>query len=149
MSKACKALGVWVFFLSILLLAWWSCWYSPVDKSQVITTRASLKTLHNAVLQFKMDTGRLPTVKEGLWALVSKPQEVENWDPGGYIESVDVPLDAWGCEFVYVLSPEAGVSFAIISYGADGKKGGKGFDKDILSTDVICRRKARGEESPI
>ena len=37
-----------------------------IDKAKVSTTRASLKTLHTQVLQFKMDTGRFPTEDEGL-----------------------------------------------------------------------------------
>jgi len=32
------------------------------DKARVITTKANLKILHAAVMQFKMDTGRFPFV---------------------------------------------------------------------------------------
>ena len=31
-----------------------------IDKTRVTATKTSLKSLHNAVIQFKMDTGRYP-----------------------------------------------------------------------------------------
>ncbi|GAH74008.1 unnamed protein product, partial [marine sediment metagenome] len=31
--------------------------------------------------------------------------------------------------------PESGKPFIIMSYGADGEKGGQGYDADLLSTD--------------
>ena len=43
--------------------------------------------------------------------------------------------DAWA-EFVYLLNPESGKPFVIISYGADGEEGGEGYDADLYSTDA-------------
>jgi len=107
-----------------------------IDKSKVITTTASLKTLHNAVLQFKMDTGHYPSEEQGLLELVEEPVDLTGWNPGGYLETTDVPLDAWNHEFVYLLNPESGKPFVIISYGADGEEGGEGYDADLYSTDT-------------
>jgi general secretion pathway protein G len=106
------------------------------DQARVVTTKASLKTLHNAVLSFKMDTGRYPSEEEGLYELLEQPTDVTGWNPGGYLESTDLPLDAWGREFVYLLNPESGKPFVIISYGADGEEGGEGYDADLYSTDA-------------
>jgi general secretion pathway protein G len=106
------------------------------DKARVITTKATLKTLHEAVNMFKMDTGRYPTEEEGLAALLEKPTDVEGWAPSGYLEGTKIPRDAWKHDFVYQLNPESGKPFVIISYGADGKEGGEGYDADLLSTDV-------------
>ncbi|MHC4110567.1 MAG: type II secretion system major pseudopilin GspG [Planctomycetota bacterium] len=106
------------------------------DRARVITTKANLKILHTAVMQFKMDTGQFPTEEEGLMALIEPPAEVEDLvEPGGYLETTEVPLDGWKNEFYYELYPESGRSFVIISWGADGEEGGEGYDLDLKSTD--------------
>ncbi len=106
------------------------------EKAKVITTKATLKTLHGAVNMFKLDTGRYPSEEMGLIELVEEPTDVEGWNSEGYLESTDIPRDAWKNEFVYMLSPESGKPFVIISYGADGKEGGEGNDFDLWSTDT-------------
>lgn len=113
------------------------------DQAKVITTRANLKGLHHSVLQFKMDTGRYPTEEEGLLALIEQPDDVTGWEPGGYLETTEVPLDSWKRELVYQLNPESGKAFVIISYGADGEEDGGiegdenlGYDADLYSTDA-------------
>jgi general secretion pathway protein G len=106
------------------------------DKARVIITKANLKILHTAVMQFKMDTGQFPTEEEGLMALIEPPAEVEDLvDPGGYLETTEVPLDGWKHEFYYELYPESGKPFVIISWGADGEEGGEDYDADLYSTD--------------
>ena len=106
------------------------------DKARVATTRANLKTLSHAVAQFKMDTGRFPTEDEGLQVLIEQPSDVKNYEPGGYLDSTEVPLDAWDNEFIYQRYPESGKAYVIISYGADGEEGGEGYDSDMYSTDA-------------
>ena len=105
------------------------------DKARVINTKANLKVLHQAVQEFKMYSGRYPTEDEGLYALIEQPTDVENWEPGGYLESTELPVDAWGREFVYQLNPPSGKPFVVISYGADGEFEGEGYDADLYSTD--------------
>ena len=109
------------------------------EKAKVITTKATLKTLHGAVNMFKLDTGRYPSEDMGLLELVEEPTDVEGWNPEGYLESTNIPRDAWKNEFVYMLNPESGKPFVIISYGADGKEGGEEGtpDWDLYSTDVV------------
>jgi general secretion pathway protein G len=107
-----------------------------IDKARVISTRASLKLLHNAVIQFKLDTGRYPTEDEGLLALIEQPTDVSGWNQGGYLETTEIPKDAWHHDFVYQLNPESGKPFVIISYGADGEEGGEGYNEDLKSTDI-------------
>lgn len=109
---------------------------SKIDQAKVATTKANLRILHTSVNQFKMDTGRYPAEEEGLKALVEQPSDVTNWEPGGYIETTDIPKDGWGHEFIYELYPESGKPFVIKSLGADGKEGGEGYDTDLLSTDA-------------
>ena len=109
---------------------------SQIDKARVTTTKANLKILHSAVNQFKMDTGRFPAEEEGLTVLVEQPGDVITYEPGGYLETTEIPFDAWGQEFVYELYPDTGKPFVIISYGADGQEGGEDYDADLFSTDA-------------
>ena len=105
------------------------------DKARVITTKASLRSLQTLVNQFKMDTGRFPTEDEGLTALIEQPTDVQNWPPGGYLETTTIPKDGWGNDFIYELNPANGKPFVIKSLGADGQEGGEGYDTDLLSSD--------------
>jgi general secretion pathway protein G len=109
---------------------------SQIDKARVKTTKANLRELHTAVTQFKMDTGRYPEEEEGLEVLVTAPGDVENYPEGGYLETTEVPTDAWGEPFIYERYPESGKPFVIKSLGADRQEGGEGNDADLLSTDA-------------
>jgi general secretion pathway protein G len=109
---------------------------SKIDEARVTTTKANLKTLHGAVNEFKMDTGRYPSEDLGLRELVEEPTDVITWQQGGYLETTDVPKDGWGRDFEYQRYPETGGAFVIISYGADGEPGGEGLDADLYSTDA-------------
>ena len=109
---------------------------SQIDKARVTTTKANLKMLHSAVNQFRMHTSQFPTEEDGLNALIEEPGDVTNYEPGGYLETTEIPTDAWGNEFIYELYPESGKPFVIISYGADGDEGGEDYDADLLSTDA-------------
>ena len=109
---------------------------SKIDQAKVITTKANLKLLHSAVKQFKMDTGRYPSEEEGLYALLEQPSDVINYEPGGYLDTTEIPLDAWGEEFVFELYPPSGKAFVIKSYGADREEGGEEYDADLYSTDA-------------
>jgi general secretion pathway protein G len=106
---------------------------SKIDQARITTTKANLKILHSAVNQFKMDTGRFPTEDEGLTALIEQPTDVPIWEPGGYLETTDLPKDGWGHDFKYEAFPESGKQFAIRSFGPDGEEG---TEDDLLSTDA-------------
>ena len=107
-----------------------------IDRGRVTTTKTSLRQLHTAINQFHMDTGRWPTEDEGLNVLIQQPADVTNWQVGGYIETTDIPKDAWNRDFIFELYPESGRPFVIKSLGADGQEGGEGYNADLLSTDA-------------
>ena len=109
---------------------------TAVKRARVTTTKSRLKELHQAVNMFKLDTGHYPSEEVGLTELIEQPMDLEGWAQGGYLESTDVPSDGWKNEFVYVVGPESGKPFVIISYGADGQEGGEGYDRDIESTNL-------------
>jgi len=104
------------------------------ERAYVMVTKASLKCLQTAVGEFKSDTGRLPTASEGLDALVLQPSGVPNWRAGGYLETAEIPNDAWGHEFVYVLDPNLPGGFGIYSRGRDGVTFSQGHDADDIGT---------------
>jgi len=127
-----------LIILGLLAAAVVRSFTGQVDRARVGTTKTSLKNLHNAVLQFKLDTTRYPeeSEEEGLNALIEEPTDVTGWQPGGYLETTEVPPDAWGNEFIYQLDPESGKPFVVISYGADGEPEGEDYDTDLYSTDA-------------
>ncbi len=107
---------------------------SKIDQARITTTKANLKALHSAVTQFKMDTNRFPSEDKGLLDLIEQPSDVDiTWEPGGYLESTNLPLDGWNHDFIYELYPESGKQFAIRSMGPDGEEG---TEDDLLSTDA-------------
>ncbi len=103
------------------------------DRARAVITKANLKILHSAISQFKMETGRFPTEDEGLIALIEQPSDIETWEPGGYLESTEIPKDGWDNEFIFELYPESGKQFVIRSNGPDGEEG---TEDDLLSTDA-------------
>ena len=109
---------------------------TKIDQARVTTTKANLKILHSSVNQFKMDTNRFPSEEMGLEELLEQPSDVENYEPGGYLETTEIPKDGWGNEFIYELFPESGKPFVIKSLGADGEEGGEDYDTDLHSTDA-------------
>ena len=105
------------------------------DSAEVVSTKATLTTLLRAVNMFKLDTGYYPSEEAGLIELIEQPTDLDGWMQGGYLEDTTLLNDGWGNPFVYILNPESGKPFVIISYGADGMEGGDGYDADIYITD--------------
>ena len=106
-----------------------------IVRARVTTTKASLKILHDAVNEFNMVTGQYPSEDLGLLDLVEQPIDLPEgtWPPGGFLETTEVPKDAWGNDFYYQLYPESGKNFVIISFGPDGEEG---TEDDMYSTDA-------------
>ena len=63
-------------------------------------------------------------------------RDAEGWEPGGYLETTEVPKDSWGNDFIYERFPESGKPFVVISLGADNEEGGEDYDTDLFSTDA-------------
>lgn len=103
------------------------------DEAKVTEAKVQIKNLETALKLYKLDNGVYPSTEQGLDALVKKPVTgtiPRNWREGGYLEKKKTPLDPWSNRFVYV-SPGVNGDYDIISYGADGVRGGEGFNKDI------------------
>lgn len=109
-----------------------------VDESRVTESRVQIANLETALKMYKLDNGHYPTTGQGLRALIEMPTTGKiprKWHKGGYLEKRKVPLDAWRNPFLYV-SPGLHGDFDLLSYGADGLRGGTDFDTDINSWDI-------------
>lgn len=107
--------------------------FSEPDKARVVAAKQQLKGLMSALEMYNLDNQKYPTTEQGLRALWEKPSSgpaAKSWKSGGYIN--EVSADAWGNNYIY-LSPGVHGSYDLISYGADGKKGGENEDADIVS----------------
>ena len=89
-----------------------------------------MKSLKNALDNFKVNEGRYPTTEEGLKALIKNPdtQKYKNYPQGGFLGSKKLPKDPWGNDYIYV---NKNGEIDIISLGADGKEGGSKENRDI------------------
>lgn len=93
------------------------------DEARVEATRAQMQNIAQALKLYRLHHSRYPNSGEGLNALVQPGK-----DGRRYLDRV--PKDGWGNDFVY-LSPGVHGDFDLLSYGADGRPGGSGFDADI------------------
>ncbi len=95
--------------------------------------KAQTELLSTAIEIYMLDTGKYPSQEIGLKSLYSKPADVENWK-GPYLKKENWAKDPWGNDYIYRYPGEHG-DYDIISYGADGSKGGIGEDADIILQD--------------
>jgi len=101
------------------------------EKAKARAAKIEIEQIGQTLDLFKLEVGRYPTSQEGLQALVTAPAGMTNWN-GPYWKKSSVPKDPWGNEYQYA-SPGSHGAYDIISYGADGKEGGDGGNKDVTS----------------
>jgi general secretion pathway protein G len=103
-----------------------------IDDKAPDIARTQTKMLRGAIENFRLDLGRYPTTQEGLAVLVTKPSDpavAARWR--GPYTSDDIPLDPWKNPYQYSVPGANGQSFALYSFGADGKRGGEGAAADV------------------
>jgi general secretion pathway protein G len=106
--------------------------FTKVDSSRVQTAAVQIKNFKGTLETMRLDIGRFPTQEEGLQLLTKAPLDDRTkvrWR-GPYLDE-EVPLDPWGNPYQYSLPGSGGQPFALYSFGADGKRGGEGYDADI------------------
>lgn len=104
---------------------------SRPDEARVTAARQDIATLRQSLQLYKLDNRVYPTTAQGLQALAERPTTAPlppNWKV--YIERL--PTDPWGNPYQY-LNPGLRGEVDVMSFGADGKSGGEGFDADIGS----------------
>ncbi|WP_274691308.1 MULTISPECIES: type II secretion system major pseudopilin GspG [Spartinivicinus] len=105
---------------------------SKPDQAKVTVAKGDVRAIASALDMYKLDNFNYPSTDQGLDALVKKPSgspEPKGWN-NPYLKKV--PVDPWGNAYKY-LSPGVHGPFDLYSYGADGKKGGEGFNADITN----------------
>lgn len=84
---------------------------------------SQISTLEAALDTYRLDVGEYPDDLEGL---MENSSDSAAWN-GPYLRRA-VPVDPWGNEYVYEATAR---EFSLISYGADGERGGEDDDADI------------------
>ena len=101
------------------------------DKARKTKAAAQINAYLTALGAYKLDTGIYPNTEQGLQALRTKPENVNNWQ-GPYVQK-DIDNDPWGRPYIYKYPGEHGDDPDITSLGADGQAGGDGINADIVS----------------
>ncbi len=104
------------------------------DDPKVKLAISDLQRLSIVLDKFFLDNGFYPTTRQGIKALYKKPTINPiplEYPVSGYMEEISC-VDPWGNDYVYKYIGKNDCCFIIMSYGADGKIGGKGLDADIL-----------------
>jgi general secretion pathway protein G len=104
--------------------------FKQADKAKVQTAETQVKMLKGALQTMRLDINRFPTTDEGLKLLSEKPKASDIatlWD-GPYVED-GVPKDPWDRD--YIFNAKSAQPFELYSLGADGQKGGEGYNADI------------------
>lgn len=105
--------------------------FSQADRAKVQTAETQVKMLRGALETMRLDLGRFPSEQEGLRLLTNAPAGgAESRWQGPYIDDA-LPDDPWGAPYQYSPSPSANQPFTLYSFGADGQRGGEGYDADV------------------
>lgn len=106
-----------------------------LGESKAKAAKLQIEEFGSSLDLFKLDMGRYPVGQEGLQALVQAPagQGGDRWR-GPYLRKKNVPKDPWGNDYQYAAPGRFG-HYDIISFGADGREGGDGDNKDLVSWD--------------
>ena len=104
-----------------------------MDDAAVAQGKSQIRSFKTALMAYRLKYNRFPTSAEGLQALVNNDKAVK------FLETNEIPKDPWGNPYIY--SSENSRDFVIVSYGADGRQGGSGYDADIDSSTMSTDNK--------
>ena len=99
-------------------------------KGKQNAARTEIGNICNAVEAYFGIYGQYPTSSEGLGVLRRKSEKIS--EP---LLTQD-PIDPWGHAYQYNAPGRDGAPYEVICFGADGREGGTGGDKDIVSWDL-------------
>ena len=96
-----------------------------MDEGDQAKAKAEIRTLMTAVEMYRMQFKSYP---DSLDALINNPKGRR------FLDSTRIPNDPWGNPYIYTLHGPR--EYTIVSYGADGRPGGTGYDADISSANL-------------
>lgn len=102
-----------------------------LGESKTKTAKIQIEDLAGALDMYRLDVGRYPTTEQGLQSLVEKPEGAKSWN-GPYLRKNKVPQDPWNQDYNYKSPGEHG-RFDLYTLGTDGREGGEGEDRDVVS----------------
>lgn len=94
--------------------------------------RGAIGAVVSAVEKYKLEAGEWPDRERGLTVL-SAGQAAPT---ASYYMSPGQLLDPWERPYLYVFPGAGGAPFEVMSYGADGRPGGKRKDRDLGSWEI-------------
>lgn len=68
--------------------------FAQAEGAKEKTALSQMKTLSEALGQYRLDVGQYPSEAQGLKALTERPSGIQNWH-GPYLSKA-LPLDPWG-----------------------------------------------------
>jgi general secretion pathway protein G len=94
------------------------------EQARQVAARAQIGAFSTALSAFELDNGYYPRGKDGLQALLQRPNDAQNWR-GPYLEEKGgIPNDPWGRPYLYECPGKHNVnSYDISSMGFDGREG--------------------------
>ena len=94
------------------------------EQARQTAAQSQIATFGTALDAFEVDNGYYPKGKDGLMALIQKPNEAPAWR-GPYLEEKGgIPNDPWGRPYLYECPGKHNInSFDISSAGFDGREG--------------------------
>ena len=103
-------------------------WTPPsyINKAKHDLTRPKMVPIETAIETFKQNTGKFPNKLEDL---ISCPKDFEKSWQGPYLKESQL-YDPWDNPYIHIFDPN---DYQLISYGKDGKPGGKGYNADIYN----------------
>ncbi len=101
---------------------------SRLDKSKISQTKLIMGQIATSLSMYYQDCGKYPPAIENL---TTADAACSNWGPDPYMKKV--PPDAWSNVFSY---DSGGGTYNLKSFGADGKEGGDGKNKDITAEEL-------------
>ena len=104
---------------------------SYLSDSKTKTARLQIDGFAAALDLYYLDNGAYPASAEGLAALVQKTDSAPSWN-GPYLKINTVPKDPWGRAYNYIAPGQHG-PYDITSLGMDGREGGDGAARDVVS----------------
>ena len=102
--------------------------FEQMNRAKGDEAKVRLLNVAQNITMYYADTNKYPT---SLNDLVQQPGGLEKWH-GPYGKAEDLK-DAWGNDYVYAVPGKQGKPYDLMSYGADGKAGGEGADRDITN----------------
>ncbi|MCA9293226.1 MAG: type II secretion system major pseudopilin GspG [Phycisphaerales bacterium] len=119
-----------VVLLGLLISVLTVSFRGQTARAKVEIAKTGIGVIVNALETYAIETGSLPTLEQGLDVLTRAPEE--RGEP--YLKP-DKLRDPWGNPYRYII-PGPSSTYQVMSYGADGRAGGSGNDKDITSDDL-------------